>query len=150
MPPPFNELDLLALSELTWDIVDPEGDHESQERAWTEALHEDWPPIETAGELQARLSDIADTIAWPQPAVHPRVLVALMVFLAERPQRRRIEEAALADALHNAYPNGLPPDMEDWLSERRQAPAARQRSHGSPAPRRHATRPPLPEDTSTA
>lgn len=147
---PFNELDLLALSELTWDIVDPEGDHEAQEQMWTAALHEDWPPIGTAEELRARLSGIADSIAWPQPAVHPRALVALMVFLAERPERRRIEEAALAEALHDAYPNGFPPDIAAWLSERQHAPAAHTRTHGAPEPQRHATRPPRPEDVSTA
>lgn len=150
MPTRFNELDLLALSELAWEIVDPEGDHEAQEQIWTAALHVDWPPIETAEKLQVRLNEIADAIAWSPPAVHPRALVALMVFLAEHPQPRRTEEAALADALNDAYPNGLPPDMAAWLAERRQTPAAHRRSHGAPRPRRHATRPSLPEDLSTA
>ena len=147
---PFNELDLLALSELTWDIVDAEGDHEAQEQMWTAALHEDWPPIETTEQLKARLSEITDSIAWPQPAVHPRALMALMVFLAERPERRRVEEVALSEALHDAYPDGLPPDIAAWLSERQHAPAPHTRTHGVPAPQRHATRPPRPEDTSTA
>jgi hypothetical protein len=151
MPTAFNELDLLALSELAWDIVDPEGDHEAQEQAWTVALHEDWPPIETAQQLSARLNEIADAISWPPPAIHPRALVALMVFLAEHPHRRRVEEALLADALDDAYPDELPGDMVAWLAERRQTPAAHRRTHGARQPRRHSdTRPPLPEDTSTA
>ncbi|MGA2319368.1 MAG: hypothetical protein ABSG95_01325 [Solirubrobacteraceae bacterium] len=151
MPNGFNELDLLALSELAWDIVDPEGDHEAQEHIWTVALAEDRPAIATTQELRARLNEIADAGSWPPPAVHPRALVALMVFLAENPQRRRIEEAVLADALHDAFPDGLPPDMEAWLAERRQTPAAHTRTHGASQPRRHSdTRPPLPEDTSTA
>jgi len=151
MSPAFNELDLLALSELAWDIVDPEGDHEAQEQTWTVALHEDWPPIETTEQLRARLSETADAISWPAPAVHPRALVALMVFIAEDPQRRRVEEAMLVDALDDAYPDGLPADMAAWLAERRQTPAAHRRTHGAPQPRRHSdTRPPLPEDPSTA
>lgn len=151
MSPAFNELDLLALSELAWETVDPEGDHEAQEQAWTVALHEDWPPIETAQQLRARLNEIADAISWPPPAVHPRALVALMVFLGEHPQRRQVEEAMLDDALDDAYPDGLPADIAAWLAERRQTPAAHRRTHGARQPRRHSdTRPPLPEDTSTA
>ncbi len=147
MAAPFNELDLLALSELAWQIIDPEGDHDAQEQTWTAALHDDPPPIESVEELRARLSAIADATVSPPPAVDPRALVALMVFLAEHPQRRRIEEAALADALHHAYPDGLPPDMAAWLAERRDTPAAHRRSHGVPEPRRRPTRPSLPEDT---
>jgi hypothetical protein len=151
MSPGFNELDLLALSELAWEIVDPEGDHEAQEQAWTVALHEDWPPIETTEELRARLNEIADAISWPPPAVHPRALVALMVYLAENQQRRRVEEDMLNDALHEAYPDGLPSDMAAWLAELRQTPNAHRRTHGASQPRRHPdTRPPLPEDTSSA
>lgn len=71
MPTPCNQLDLLALSELAWDIVDPEGDHETQEQIWTEALHDDGPPIETPEELRRRLIRIADEIAWSPPAVNP-------------------------------------------------------------------------------
>jgi hypothetical protein len=151
MPTGFNELDLLALSELAWEIVDPEGDHEAQEQIWTLALPEDRPPIGTAQELRTRLNEIADAISWPPPAVHPRALVALMVFLAEHPQRRRIEEGMLVDALDDAYPDGLPTDMTAWLAERQQTPGAHRRTHGARQPRRHSdTRPPLPEDTSTA
>lgn len=53
-----------------------------------------------------------------------------MVFLAEHPQRRRVQEAALADALHDAYPDGPPPDVAAWLAERRDTPAEHRRSHG--------------------
>lgn len=151
MPPRFTELDLLALSELAWDILDPEGDHEAQEEVWTAALHEDWPPIETVEELRVRLTEIVDAIAWPPPAVHSRILVALIVFLAEHPERRRLEEATLADALDAAYPRGLPDDVAAWLDQRRQTPVAHRRTHGARHPlRRFDARPPQPEDTSTA
>jgi len=150
MAPVFNELDLLALSELAWDIVDPQGDHEAQEQQWTAGLHEDWPPLDGVQELRARLNEIVETIEWLPPLVDPRVLVALMLFLAEHPQRRLIEDATLADALHDAYPDGLPDDIAAWLAERQQTPAAHRRAHGAPQPRRHPTRPPLPEDTSSA
>ena len=151
MPSRFIELDLLALSELAWDIIDPEGDHEAQEQAWTAALHQDWPPIETVEELAARLKEIADAIAWPPPAVDPGILTALIVFLAGHPGRCRIEEATLFDALHDAYPAGLPADITRWLAEREHTPAAHRRTHGARHPLRHVDARPLrPEDPSTA
>ncbi len=149
MPAPVNELELLALSGLAWEIVDPEGDHEAQEQMWTAALHEDWPPIEGAEQLRARLEGIAETIVWSPPAVDPQALVAVMVFLAEHPQRRRIEEAVLLDALDDAYPDGLPAHVTAWLAERRATPDAHRRGHGAREPRRRATRPSLPEDDPT-
>ncbi len=56
MPTPLNQLDLLALSELAWDIADPAGDHETQEQTWTASLHDEGPVVETPEELHTLLS----------------------------------------------------------------------------------------------
>lgn len=145
MPPRFNELDVLALSDRAWDIVDPEGDHETEEQAWTVALHEDWPPIGSADELRARLSEIADALKPLPPAIPLQAVAALMTFLAEHPERHTPAEADLIDALHERYPDGLPDELVAWLAVRRQPPAAHRRPHGAPQPLRHPQTRPFPE-----
>ena len=51
-------IELIELSDLAWTIINSDGEHESLERAWTEALPRDWAPAEGVDELRARLSQI--------------------------------------------------------------------------------------------
>ncbi len=143
---PLNELDVVGLSDLAWEIIDPEGDHEGEERAWVAALRQDRPPIAGLDELRARLGEIVESMSPPPPAVPLRAVSALVSFLAEHPERRRLEEAALADALRDAYPHELPDDVARWLALRAREPASHRRRHGARQPRRQGGTRPVPPD----
>lgn len=145
-PDRLNELDVVGLSGLAWEIIDPDGEHESEERAWVAALRQDWPPIGGVDELRARLDEIVEAMLPPPPAVPLRAVSALVIFLAEHPERRRPEEAALIDALREAYPDELPDDVARWLAVRAREPASRRREHGASQPRRRGGTRPLPPD----
>jgi hypothetical protein len=135
---PLTDIDLVELSDLTWGLVDPDGEHEAEEQAWTALLPVGWPPVATVEELCARLEEIVQALVPPAPAVPLRAVAAVMTFLAVHPERRGGDQAVLVDAMREAFPSGvLAPEVAAWLDERRQAPPARERAHGAPDPRRH-------------
>jgi hypothetical protein len=144
---PLNDTDLVALSDLAWGVVDPEGQHEAEEQAWVALLAAGWPPIATVEELCARLEEVVQTLVPPAPAVPLRAVAAVMAFLAAHPDRRGDDEAVLVDAFREAFPSGvMAPEVAAWLNERRRTPIARERAHGAAHPRRHFhARPSSPE-----
>jgi hypothetical protein len=143
---PLTDIDLVELSDRAWGLVDAEAEHEAEEEAWVALLPVGWPPIATLEELCARLEEIVQSLVPPAPAVPVRGVAAVMAFLAAHPERR--DEAALSDALREAFPSGdLPAEVSAWLDERGRTPLARRRGHGAAHPRRrfHA-RPVSPEE----
>jgi hypothetical protein len=135
---PLNDADLIELSDLAWELVDPEGEHDSEEHAWAALLPVGWPPIATLEELCARLEELVETLVPPSPAAPLRAVAAVMAFLAAQPERRPGDEDVISAALREAFPGGvLPADVAAWVDERRRVPSMRRRAHGAPHPRRH-------------
>jgi hypothetical protein len=124
-------------------VVDPEGQHEQLEQAWTAALPRDWPPPVDLEQLHARLRE---TVVALRPASAPALLElvsVVIVYLAAHPERRRVEQAVIVEAIHEAYGTNVPAELADCLA-RGPGLEPHPRHHGSPAPRRHLhSRPPL-------
>ena len=140
-PPPLSDLDLLALSDLAWDIVDPAGEHEAEEEAWTASLRHGGPPLATSDAVRAHLDEMVSALVPRPPAVPVRVVAAVMAFLAEHPERRDAGDALLIDAIHEAYGDDVPGDVAAWLAVHRRSPEPRRRRHGAAHPRRTDARP---------
>jgi hypothetical protein len=140
-------IELIELSDLAWTIINSDGEHESLERAWTEALPRDWAPAEGVDELRARLSQITDRQRGADDRALLEVISAVIVYLAARPDRRRVEQAVVGEALREEYGEEVPGEIAAWLA-RQPSLAAHLRPHGTEAPRRHFhSRPPAaPED----
>jgi hypothetical protein len=149
--------ELIELSDLTWTIIDANGEHESLEQAWSDALPDDWAPAEGVEQLRARLGEITDALSGTGDTALLQVVSdgdtallqvvsALIVYLAVHPEKRRVEQALIGEALREEYGAHLPHAISTWLA--RQPPhAAHARHHGAPAPRRHLrSRPPAPPD----
>ncbi len=138
--------ELIELSDLTWTIVDVNGEHEALEQAWSDALPDDWAPAEGVEQLRARLGQITDALSDTGDAGLLGVVAALIVYLALHPEKRRVEQALVGEALREEYGAHLPDAITTWLA--RQPPVtAHARQHGAPAPRRHLrSRPPAPPD----
>jgi hypothetical protein len=136
-------IELIELSDLAWTIVDPDGEHESVEQAWTAALPDDWAPAEGVEELRGRLGQVTDTATGDGDAALLEVVAAVVVYLAAHPGRRRVEQAVIGEALREEYGEDVPGEIADWLA-RHPSLAAHPRRHGAPAPRRHLrSRPPV-------
>jgi hypothetical protein len=129
-------IELIELSDLAWTIIDPNGEHESIERAWTAALPDDWAPAEGIDELRTRLSEITDLLRGTGEAVLLEVVSAVTVYLAAHPDRRRVEQAVIGEALGEEYGEDLPEEIAAWLA-REPSLSAHPRHHGAPASRRH-------------
>jgi hypothetical protein len=138
-------IELIELSDLAWTIIDPVGEHESIERTWAAALPADWAPAEGIEELRTRLDEITDRLRTTGDGVLLKVVSAVTVYLAARPDRRRVEQAVIGEALHERYGEDVPVQIAEWL-RRQPSRSARARRHGAPAPRRHFhARPVAPE-----
>jgi hypothetical protein len=106
MPEPLDELALVALSDLAWDVVDPEGSYEAEEVAWVALLRSGWPPIARDQALRPWPRTLEEALA---PRTRARVVAAVMAFLAGHPQRR--DDAALqSDALRGE----IAADVATW------------------------------------
>ena len=140
MTEPLNDLDVVALSDRAWEIVDPAGTHEAEEETWSALVPAGWPALATVEELRARLDEVVQTLAPPAPAVPLRAVAAVMTFLAAHPDRHGSDDALLSEALREAFPLGdeLPGDVAAWLSERRLGSQPGWRRHGARQPRRYA------------
>ncbi len=139
-------IELIELSDLAWSIIDPTGAHEAIEQVWTAALPEDWAPAVGIDDLRIRLGEIAGRLSRDGDRALLEVASAVIVFLAAHPDRRRIEQAVIGEALREEYGDSKPDWIADWLA-RRDGPAARVRAHGADAPRRHFhSRPPVAPD----
>jgi hypothetical protein len=143
-------IDVVELSDLAWTIVDPGGEHEQLELAWSAALPRDWPPPADLGELRTRLREVTDALSPVAGRALLEVVAAAVAYLAAHPERRRVERAVIGEALREEFPEDLPPELAEWLARR--APAApHQRGHGAATPRRHIhSRPPEPPDEGRA
>jgi hypothetical protein len=139
-------IELIELSDLAWTIINSDGAYESVEQAWTAALPDDWAPAEGVGELRARLSQVSDRLRGAADAASLEVVAAVIVYLAAHPERRRVEQAVIGEALREEYGEGVPEEIAEWLA-RQPSVTAHPRHHGVPAPRRrpHSRPPPAPE-----
>jgi hypothetical protein len=143
---PLSTIDLVALSDLAWTMLDPDGEHEALEQAWTAALPNDWPPAIDNEELQARLKEAATRLRPAGDDALLELVATVIGYLAAHPDRRHVDQAVVAEAVHGQYGAGPPDDIARWLA-RRTPPRAHNRRHGAPKPRRHLhSRPPAPGD----
>jgi hypothetical protein len=133
---PLSDIDLLELSDMAWQVIDPDGDYEGEEQAWATHLHTAGPPLAGLEELRTQLDELVSALSPPAPAVPVRAVAAVMAFLAAHPDRHDLGEALLMDALHDAFGADLPGDVMAWLSARRAQPGPRRRGHGAAQPRR--------------
>ncbi|HEU4975698.1 MAG TPA: hypothetical protein VFT50_11455 [Baekduia sp.] len=140
-PEVLSYLDLLALSDLAWGVVDPAAEHEREEQAWTSALPHGWPPRATTDDLRVHLGQVVSSVPLPPPAIPLETVAAVMVFLAEHPERRDLGDALLGDAVRDAFDGDVPAGVARWVALQRRAPGQRRRSHGAAQPRRTGTRP---------
>ena len=139
-------IELIELSDLAWTIVNSVGEHESIEQAWTSALPDDWAPAEGIEELRARLSQITDRVRGDGDAALLEVVSAIIVYLAAHPDRRRVEQAVIGEALHQEYGEDTPEEVAHWLAGQPSL-TAHVRQHGARARRRHFhSRPPVPRE----
>jgi len=129
-------VDIVELSDLAWTIVDPDAEHEQLEQAWTAALPHDWPPPADLQELRVRLTEAVEALRSAGQPPLLEIVSAAVIYLASHPERRRVEQAVVGEALREEYRGDLPPEIDDWLA-RQPVAAPRQRPHGAPAPRRH-------------
>lgn len=138
---PVNNIDLIALSDAAWQVVDPDGEHEGEERAWSAAIEREGPPIRSLQELRGHLDGQVAALA-PQAAAAPlSAVAAVMVFLAAHPDRHDRGGALLGDALRNVFGSTLPAQLASWLAAWHAKPGAHRRTHGAPHPRRTPARP---------
>lgn len=141
MPRTLTDIDLVELSDLAWELLDPGDEHEAQEEAWTALLRPDGSALTTTDELRAHLDGLVERLTPTPPWIPLRAVAALMAFLAEHPERTDLGEALLCDALREELGPEPPADVARWREARRRSPAARLRSHGAPHPRRSDARP---------
>lgn len=135
-------IELIELSDLAWTIINSDGEHDAIERAWTAALPDDWAPAEGVDELRIRLTEITDLLQAAGETALLEVVSAVIIYLAAHPDRRRVEQAVIREALDEQYGEALPGEIAAWLA-RQPSPAAHPRHHGARVRRRHFhTRPP--------
>jgi hypothetical protein len=140
-------IQLIELSDLAWTIVDPDSEHEQLERVWTSALPHGWPPPADVQQLRARLTEVVDALRPGAEAGLLELVAAVIVHLAGHPERRRLEQAVIGEALRDAYAADVPAEITTWLAAH-PSPAPHTRHHGAPAPRRHMHSRPVAPDAS--
>jgi hypothetical protein len=94
-PERWSDIDLVELSDVAWQVLDPDGDHEAVEQTWTAHVCAGRPPLPSDADLRTRVEQIATAVSPPAPAVRLRAVAAVMAFLAAHPERRD-----RGDALH--------------------------------------------------
>lgn len=138
---PLTDIDLVALSDAAWQVIDPDGEHEAEERAWIARLESGGAPIASLGELRTHLDRLVASLSPATPAVPLSAVAAVAMFLAAHPDRHELDEGLLQDALRDTYGTGPPAEVAEWLSARRAAPSPHRHTHGAPQPRRTSSRP---------
>jgi hypothetical protein len=89
---------------------------------------------------------VTDLLQSAGGAVLLEVVSAVIVYLAAHPDRRRVEQAVIGEALRERYGRNVPADLSEWLAGQPR-PAAAPRRHGARARQRHFhARPVAPED----
>jgi hypothetical protein len=120
-PQPLNQNDVVELSDQAWTVVDPEGEHEAEERRFVEVLLKGPAggfPLSGDSELRAHLATTVESVAGDLVPAHLQAVAAVITFLARHPERRSPDERVLGEALHDAFPRGIPPSVADWLRTR--------------------------------
>lgn len=147
LPNPPDSLDLVALSDIAWSVVDPLGIYEQEERSWVELLPSPAPPAESTKALASSLDAVVATLADRADAGRLRLIVALMCFLAAHPEHRELDEGLIQAALEEAFaPDAVPAEIAAALEQRADALDARVRVRPSRHPAPHAERQrPAPE-----
>jgi hypothetical protein len=145
---PLNDIDLIALSDAAWEVIDPEGEYEGEEQVWTARLLSGAPTSASLDELRTHLDRLVAMLSPAAPAVPLRAVAAVTVFLAAHPDRHDLGEGLLQDALHDAFGTSPPAEVAKWLSDRRAQAGPHRRAHGARQPRRTLARP-SPADTSS-
>jgi len=142
---PFTDIDLIALSDTAWQVIDPDGEYEDEEQAWSARLESAGAPPASLHELRAHLDQLVAGLTPTAPSVPLSAVAAVMAFLAAHPDRHDMGESLLQDALHDAFGTRPPAAVANWLSARRAHPGAHRHSHGAPQPRRTPARPSPPD-----
>lgn len=143
---PLTDIDLVALSDAAWQVIDPDGEYEGEERAWIARLESGKVPIANLGELRTHLDQLVASLSPATPAVSLSAVAAVTAFLAAHPDRHELGEGLLQEALRDAYGTRPPAEVAEWLSARRVQPSPHRHTHGAPQPRRTSSRP-SPADT---
>jgi hypothetical protein len=144
---PLTDIDLVALSDTAWQVIDPEGEYEGEEQAWSARLGFGGAPLASLQELRTCLDQLVEVLTPEAPAVPLSAVAAVVAFLAAHPDRHDLGEALLQDALHDAFGTRLPAAVAKWLSARRAQPGPHRHAHGAPQPRRTLARPSPPDTT---
>jgi hypothetical protein len=144
---PLTDIDLVALSDAAWQVIDPDGEYEGEEQAWSARLESGGAPLASLEELHAHLDQLVAALRPTAPAVPPSAVAAVVAFLAAHPDRHDLGEGLLQDALHDAFGTSPPPAVAKWLSARRAQPSPHRHAHGAPQPRRTPARPSPPDTT---
>jgi hypothetical protein len=135
---PLNQNDMVELSDRAWTVVDPEGEHEAEERRFVELLLVDPEggfPLSGDGELRTHLTATVESVAGDRIPPHLQAVAAVITFLAHRPERRSPDEGVLGEALHEAFPHGIPPSVADWLRARPELSEPPEPEPRAPGPR---------------
>lgn len=140
--PWLSKTEVIALSDRTWEVIDPEGLHEADERRWVDEMARQLAaegPFETVEALRARLDGVCAAVGPAMDSVPPRAIALLMTFLASHPERHHLEDVLLADAVSEASRRGEVPTDEllTWLAERGEMPAPARRRHPLPEALHH-------------
>src|ERR1019366_3882509 len=108
------DLNLIALSDTAWQVIDPDGEYEAEEQAWSARLQTGEAPWASLEELRTHLDQLAAELGTTAPAVPPSVVAAVMIFLAAHPQGHDLGEALLTEALDDAFGSAPPAEVASW------------------------------------
>jgi hypothetical protein len=135
---PLNQNDLLELSDQAWTVVDPEGEHEAEERRFVEALlvePKDGFPLSGDTELRTHLATTVESVAGDRIRPHLQAVTAVIAFLSRHPERRLLDEGVLSEALHDAFTDGIPAPIAAWLRTRPELTEPPEPEPRAPGPR---------------
>jgi hypothetical protein len=128
---------LVELSDEAWTVVDPEGEHEAEERRFVEVLvdPEGGFPLSGDSELRARLAATVESVAGDRIPAHLQAVSAVIAFLSRHPERRLLDEGVLSEALHDAFTEGIPASVTAWLRTRPELTEPPEPEPRAPGPR---------------
>lgn len=135
---PLNQNDVVELSDQAWTVVDPEGEHEAEERRFVEVLLTDPEggfPLSGDSELRTHLATTVESVAGDRIPAHLQAVTAVITFLARHPERHSLDEGVLSEALHDAFTDGIPASIAAWLRTRPELAEPPEPEPRAPGPR---------------
>jgi hypothetical protein len=135
---PLNQNDLVELSDQAWTVVDPEGEHEAEERRFVEMLLENPGggfPLSADSELRAHLAATVESVAGDRIPARLQAVAAVISFLSRHPERHFLDEGVLSEALHEAFSDGVPESIAAWLHARPELTEPPEPEPRAPGPR---------------